>query len=127
MHVTNSHYHRFDSDQQSVVFRVADSESCTGLILEVPAGVNISTVDGHYALNIPKLKNLKYLKIICDGQINGAGGLGRGGGIVNWNNVPAEIVGKGRIRGGGAEIGALRNAIYGNKLVTPNSPRIFHF
>lgn len=127
MHVLNTHYHRFDSDQMSVVFRVADSDSVTGLVLEIPEGVTLSTGEGHYALNIPKLKNLKFLKIICDGQIDGAGGFGRGGGIVNWNAVPAEIVGKGRIRGGGAATGALRYAIYGSKLVTPNSPRIFHF
>lgn len=128
MNVYTTYYHKFESDEKNRAFKTGqDSESVTTLILEIPEGVTISADFNHYALNIPKLKNLQYLKIIVDGKIEGAGGLSNGGGIVNWNPVDAVITGKGRIRGGGANTGALRMAIKGRKDLTQDPPRIFNF
>lgn len=133
MHVHSQYYKKITSDQVGYIIEPSETErtSLSSVIIEIPEGVNLTSLPGISALTIPHFTKANYIKVIVDGNILGSGGFGSGGGIVNnAGNVRLKISGNGMIRGGGASSGAIRNAIEGPSDINDNTkdiPRIFNF
>ncbi len=131
MHVHNTLYIKLDSDYVNHKLTFADSESVTSIVVEVPEGINITSTFGNYALDIPKLPNIAFIKIIVDGTIIGEGGNNWGGGIINRNPTCYALctsnTGQGIVRGGGGTSGYIRYALAGKFNALKNPPRLFNF
>ena len=134
MHVHSQYYKKITSDQVGYIVEPSEVErtSVSSVIIEIPEGVNLTSLPGISALTIPHFTKATYVKVIVDGNILGSGGYGSGGGIVNnASNSDLKVSGSGLIRGGGASTGAVRDAFSGPvDLVNGNKsdlPRIFNF
>jgi len=131
MHVHNTLYIRLDSDYVNHKLTFTDSESVTTLVIEVPEGREITGTFGKYAIDIPKLPNVAFIKVIVDGTVSGSGGSGWGGGIVNRNTTVRALctstTGKGIVRGGGGTSGMIRYALAGKWNALKDPPRLFNF
>ena len=134
MHVLTQYYKKITSDQVGYLVEPSEEEknNATSVVIEIPEGVNITSLPGVAAITIPEFPNANYIKVVVDGNVLGAGGFGSGGGVQNHiKNTKIRPWGSGLIRGGGASTGAVRDAFSGPvDLVNGNKsdlPRIFNF
>jgi|TARA_A100001388_G_scaffold113008_1_gene83105 hypothetical protein len=133
MHVHSQYYKKITSDQVGYIVEPSEVErtSVSSVIIEIPEGVNLTSLPGISALTIPHFSKATYIKVIVDGNILGSGGFGSGGGIVNnASNADLKVSGSGLVRGGGATTGAIRDALQGPSDINDNTkdiPRIFNF
>ena len=83
MHVLTQYYKKITSDQVGFLLEPSEQErnNATSVVIEVPEGINITSLPGVAALTIPEFPNANYIKVVVNGNILGAGGFGSGGGI----------------------------------------------
>ena len=89
MHVHSQYYKKITSDQVGYIIEPSETErtSVSSVIIEIPEGVNLTSLPGISALTIPHFTKANYIKVIVDGNILGSGGFGSGGGILNLSLI----------------------------------------
>ena len=85
MHVHTQYYNKITSDQVGYLIEPSEEErnNATSVVIEIPEGVNITSLPGVAAITIPEFPNANYIKVVIDGNVIGAGGFGSGGGVQN--------------------------------------------
>ena len=66
MHVHTQYYNKITSDQVGYLVEPSEEErnNATSVVIEIPEGVNITSLPGVAAITIPEFPNANYIKVV---------------------------------------------------------------